>query len=135
VQGFLRKIAAHLFIVHTCFLYFSTGGTHGDDATRQTWKTFDTKTTRPGGGGGVAIAITDEQRQKVQQLEQRDCDFDRQLEVIGQGLEDLSEIAALQGEHVQRQSVLLDQIDHKMDSATQRMSNVNGRLNRIMRKL
>ena len=62
-----------------------------------------------GGGGGASI--TDGQRVQIQELEQRDADFDRQLDEIGEGIKDLAEIAALQSEEVKYQSVMLDHLE------------------------
>lgn len=62
------------------------------------------------------------------QLEERDADFDRQLDEIGEGIQDLAEIAALQGEEVDRQAVLLASVHNKMDLATERMTKVNTKM-------
>lgn len=62
------------------------------------------------------------------QLEERDADFDRQLDEIGEGIQDLAEIAALQGEEVQRQSHMLDNLNNKMDVVGERMVNVNKKM-------
>jgi hypothetical protein len=61
-----------------------------------------------GSGGGVAL--TDNQQQQILQLEERDFDFDKQLDEIGEGIQDLAEIAQLQGEEVQRQNIMLDNL-------------------------
>lgn len=61
-----------------------------------------------GGGGGVAL--TDNQRMQIQELEERDAMFDRQLDEIGEGIADLGEIAAMQGEEVKAQSEMLDNL-------------------------
>ena len=61
-----------------------------------------------GGGGGVAL--TENQQMQIQAIEERDADFDRQLDEIGEGIADLGEIAALQGEEVQAQSAMLDNL-------------------------
>jgi len=62
------------------------------------------------------------------ELEARDADFDQQLDEIGEGIQDLAEIAVLQGEEVKRQSVLLDQVNDKMDKVTDRMAGVNEKM-------
>lgn len=76
-----------------------------------------------GSGGGVAT--TEAQKQQILQLEERDADFDNQLDAIGQGVQDLAEIAALQGEEVTRQGVQLEQLNNKMDKINERMVSVN----------
>ena len=62
------------------------------------------------GGGGGGAAITEGQRVQIQELEQRDADFDRQLDEIGEGIADLGEIAQLQSEEVKHQAVMLDHL-------------------------
>jgi len=66
------------------------------------------------------------------QLEERDADFDRQLDEIGEGIQDLAEIAALQGEEVKRQSTMLDEVNNKMDTVGDRMTNVNSRMKQTL---
>jgi t-SNARE complex subunit (syntaxin) len=72
--------------------------------------------------------MTDAQRSQVLQLEERDTDFDRQLDEIGEGIQDLAEIAQLQGEEVKRQAVMLDNVNNKMDKVNERMLNVNAKM-------
>jgi SYP7 family syntaxin len=81
-----------------------------------------------GTGGGGGVALTDNQRQQMLQLEERDADFDKQLDEIGEGILDLAEIAALQGEEVKRQSVMLDGVNNKMDKVGERMTSVNSKM-------
>jgi hypothetical protein len=80
------------------------------------------------GGTGGGVAMTDDQRQQIMQLEERDADFDRQLDEIGEGIQDLAEIAALQGEEVKRQSVMLDNVNQKMDKVNERIVSVNTKM-------
>ena len=86
-----------------------------------------------GTGGGVAM--TDNQRQQVLQLEERDADFDRQLDEIGEGIQDLAEIAQMQGEEVKRQSVMLDNVNSKMDQVTERMESVNTKMKETLEEV
>jgi hypothetical protein len=44
-------------------------------------------------------------------LEERDNDFDRQLDEIGEGIKDLAEIAALQSEEVKHQTMMLNHLE------------------------
>jgi methyl-accepting chemotaxis protein len=64
----------------------------------------------------------------MMELEQRDADFDLQLDEIGEGIQDLAEIAAAQGEEVNLQSQMLDKVDAKIDKNLDRMEKVNGRM-------
>lgn len=79
-----------------------------------------------GTGGGVSL--TSGQKQQIQVLEERDAEFDRQLDEIGEGIQDLAEIAAMQGEEVKRQNVMLDSVNNKLDKVNERMMGVNGRM-------
>jgi peptidoglycan hydrolase CwlO-like protein len=81
-----------------------------------------------GGGGGGGAALTSGQQSQIQMLEERDADFDKQLDEIGEGIQDLAEIAALQGEEVKRQAVMLENVNNKMDRVNERMLNVNAKM-------
>jgi t-SNARE complex subunit (syntaxin) len=80
------------------------------------------------GGTGGGVALTGDQQQQMLELEERDADFDLQLDEIGEGIQDLAEIAAAQGEEVNLQSQMLDKVDKKIDNNLQRMEKVNGRM-------
>jgi len=69
------------------------------------------------------------------QLEERDADFDKQLDEIGEGIQDLAEIAALQGEEVKRQSVMLQNVNNKMDAVNERMLNVNQKMKETLEEV
>jgi len=86
-----------------------------------------------GTGGGVAL--TAGQKQQIQQLEERDADFDRQLDEIGEGIQDLAEIAQMQGEEVKRQSAMLDQVNDKMDAVNERMLGVNAKMKETLEEV
>jgi methyl-accepting chemotaxis protein len=78
--------------------------------------------------GSTGVALTDNQRIQIQELEQRDADFDNQLDQIGEGILDLAEIAEQQGEEVKRQNAMLDNVNEKMDVINERVVNVNTRM-------
>lgn len=79
-----------------------------------------------GTGGGVAL--TDGQAQQLLQIEERDADFDRQLDEIGEGIQDLAEIAEMQGEEVAHQTQMLDKLHTKIDAANERLAGVNTKM-------
>ena len=81
------------------------------------------------------MALTDGQRQQMLQLEERDADFDRELDEIGEGIQDLADIAALQGEEVKRQSAMLDNVNNKMDKVNERMTSVNSKMKETLDEL
>ena len=79
--------------------------------------------------------MTSGQRQQMLQLEERDADFDRQLDEIGEGIQDLAEIAQLQGEEVKKQSAMLDEVNANMDRVTERMEGVNKRMKETLEEV
>eukprot|EP00934_Nitzschia_sp_Nitz4_P007867 Nitzschia sp. Nitz4//scaffold3_size479765//216112//217118//NITZ4_000091-RA/size479765-augustus-gene-1.567-mRNA-1//1//CDS//3329550731//7857//frame0 len=93
---------------------------------------FDPSGGRSGGpswgGTGGGVALTGDQQAQMMQLEERDADFDLQLDEIGEGIQDLAEIAQQQGEEVALQSQMLDRVDKKIDKNLERMSKVNTRM-------
>jgi t-SNARE complex subunit (syntaxin) len=86
-----------------------------------------------GTGGGVAM--TGDQQAQIHALEERDADFDLQLDEIGEGIQDLSEIAQRQGEEVTLQSQMLDKVDQKIDKSLDRMTNVNTRMKETLEEV
>lgn len=72
--------------------------------------------------------MSGDQQQQMMQLEERDNEFDLQLDEIGEGIQDLAEIAQQQGEEVALQSQMLDRVDQKIDKNLDRMTKVNERM-------
>uniref|UniRef100_A0A7S2EAN5 t-SNARE coiled-coil homology domain-containing protein n=1 Tax=Trieres chinensis TaxID=1514140 RepID=A0A7S2EAN5_TRICV len=89
-----------------------------------------------GGGGkgggwnnpGASITVTGQQQQQLQMLEDRDQDFDRQLDELGEGIQDLTEIAQIQGEEVRRQNQMLEGVSNKIDHVNEHVKNVNAKM-------
>lgn len=79
-----------------------------------------------GTGGGTAL--TDGQKSQIMALEQRDAEFDKDLDEIAEGIQDLGELAEMMGEEVKRQSVMLENVNNKMDKVNERMHKVNTRM-------
>ena len=67
--------------------------------------------------GDQGAAVTDDQRVQIQQLQERDDDSDRQLDAIGDGIADLADIAEMQGEEVQLQNAMLENLGDSIDNA------------------
>jgi len=80
------------------------------------------------GGAGGGVALTGDQQQQMLQLEERDADFDMQLDEIGEGIQDLAEIAQQQGEEVRLQTQMLDKVDKKLDKNLEKMTTVNSKM-------
>lgn len=79
--------------------------------------------------------MTTEQSAQIQMLEDRDRDFDLQLDEIGEGILDLQEIAQQQGEEVMLQGQMLDKVERKIDKNLERMSTVNGRMKETLEEV
>lgn len=92
---------------------------------------FD-KTNKKGGpswqGTGGGVSLTDGQQQQLSLIEERDADFDRQLDEIGEGIQDLAEIAQMQGEEVAHQTQMLENLHTKIDAANERLAGVNTKM-------
>ena len=81
-----------------------------------------------GGGGGGGVELTQQQHQQLQLIDERDQDFDKQLDEIGEGIQDLSEIAQIQNEEVRRQNVMLENVGNKIDNAHDHINNINAKM-------
>lgn len=111
---------------------YGAGGGAADVATtlnvRSLAETPSSSTSYGGGGGGGGAALTEGQETLLQQLEERDADFDRQLELIGDGLQDLAELAQMQGEEVDRQNKMLEGLDRRIDAVNTHVTSVNEKM-------
>jgi len=101
---------------------------------------FMNEAGKAGGGGGNwkpggGTAVTAGQQQMIMQIEERDREFDAQLDQIAEGIQDLQDIANLQGEEVAHQTQMLDQLHGKMDNANERVVNVNERMKETLEEV
>lgn len=78
--------------------------------------------------GTTGTALTGSQQVQLQQIRDRDAEFDQDLDEIGEGIQDLHELAQRQGEEVQRQNIMLQNTQNKLDSAHEHMTNVNAKM-------
>mmetsp|Transcript_6876 Transcript_6876/g.8976 ORF Transcript_6876/g.8976 Transcript_6876/m.8976 type:complete len:318 (+) Transcript_6876:89-1042(+) len=124
------------------------------------YQTVDTSSSLPGiptsnissfdvagqsaGGAGLSswgsapaqgAALTDGQQMALQQIDERDADFDLQLDEIGEGIQDLADIAKMQGEEVKRQGVMLDSLGNKIDKIEEQVSTVNDRMKETLEEV
>ena len=88
-----------------------------------------------GGGGGGEVELTHQQSLQMQQIESRDQEFDKQLEEIGEGIQDLSEIAQMQNEEVRRQNLMLENVGNKIDGANEHLSNINTKMKETLNEV
>ena len=79
--------------------------------------------------------MSGDQKQMIQVIEQRDAEFDLELDEIGEGIQDLAEIAAAQGEEVALQSQMLNKVDGKIDGNLAKMEKVNGRMKETLEEV
>mmetsp|Transcript_17867 Transcript_17867/g.27149 ORF Transcript_17867/g.27149 Transcript_17867/m.27149 type:complete len:315 (+) Transcript_17867:120-1064(+) len=87
----------------------------------------------PSGGkswtaGTTGVAMTGSQQVQLQQIRDRDAEFDQDLDEIGEGIQDLHELALRQGEEVKRQNQMLQEVGSKIDNAHEHMINVNAKM-------
>jgi len=80
------------------------------------------------GGDGPGVELTESQALQIQQIERRDKEFDQELDAIGEGINDLGEIAAMQNEEVTRQNVMLENVGNRIDNAAEHITTVNQRM-------
>ena len=78
--------------------------------------------------GTSGTAITGSQQQQLQIIRDRDAEFDQDLDEIGDGIQDLHELALRQGEEVKRQNAMLSQTQNRIDNAHEHMTNVNAKM-------
>jgi len=84
-----------------------------------------TKTWQSGPSG---TALAGSQQVQLQQIRDRDAEFDQDLDEIGEGIQDLHELALQQGEEVKRQNAMLEQTTQRMDAAHEHMTSVNSKM-------
>jgi len=80
------------------------------------------------GGTGPGVELTEGQSLQMQQIQDRDKEFDKELDEIGEGIADLGEIAAMQSEEVQRQNIMLTNVEEKIDNAADHITSVNTKM-------
>jgi len=72
--------------------------------------------------------MTGSQQVQIQQIRDRDAEFDQDLDELGEGIQDLHELALRQGEEVQRQNAMLTNTTNRIDNAYEHMENVNAKM-------
>lgn len=69
------------------------------------------------------------------QLKQRDQAIDENLDQIRTGVGQLHEIALNMDQEIQKQNVIIDSIDRKVDIATEQMENINHKLKKAVNEV
>jgi len=72
--------------------------------------------------------MTGSQQVQLQKVRDRDAEFDQDLDELGEGIQDLHELALQQGEEVHRQNAMLNKTTNKIDGAYDHMENVNANM-------
>ena len=88
-----------------------------------------------GGGGGGGVELTQQQHLQMEQIENRDQEFDKQLDEIGEGLQDLTEIAQMQNEEVRRQNLMLESVGNKIEGAQEHITNINSKMKETLNEV
>jgi SYP7 family syntaxin len=107
----------------------------------QALNVYDLPKPGKGGSGGWAssetdgVELTHQQHQMLQTIQSRDEDFDMQLDQIGEGIQDLAEIAQMQNEEVKRQNQMLDNVGTKIDAAHDHIENVNAKMKETLQQV
>lgn len=85
--------------------------------------------------GTTGTALTGSQQVQLQQIRDRDREFDADLDEIGEGIQDLHELAKGMGEEVSRHNVMLSQLDHKLGNTHEHMVNVNAKMKETLEEV
>ena len=72
--------------------------------------------------------ISDHQQQRMQQLQERDRQFDDQIAGIGRGVEELGVLASRQAEEVTKQSIMLEDLNERVENVQEHVSQVNSKM-------
>ena len=76
-----------------------------------------------------------QQQLQLEQIRHRDAEFDTELDEIGEGIQDLRELAMRQGEEVRRQNVMLTNTASRIDDAHEHMTNVNAKMKETLKEV
>ena len=72
--------------------------------------------------------ISDQQQQRMQQLQERDRQFDDQISTIGRGVEELGVLASRQAEEVTKQGIMLEDLNERVENVQEHVSQVNSKM-------
>lgn len=92
----------------------------------------------PGGGGGMNYeqeTITDEQRARLQQVNQTNRDIDAVVNKIGETVDILHERAGQMGEKLEETNLELEQLADQLDGVESRLNGVNEKLSDTLKEL
>lgn len=96
--------------------------------TKRLVKMEDSELFKPGEAQAPQEAITNEQRQKMMQIEKRDAEIDKALEGVGKGVDRLNELALSANQKVKETSLMLDDLGENIEEVQDRVENINDKL-------
>ena len=73
-------------------------------------------------------SISDAQQQRMQQLQERDRQFDDQISTIGRGVEELGVLASRQAEEVTKQGIMLEDLNERVENVQEHVATVNSKM-------
>ena len=83
----------------------------------------------------IGVEVSDHQRTHLDQIQIRDKDFNKQLDVIESGILDLKDIADAQGEEITRQNIMIENLGKKTDDVQDHVENVNSKMKGTLEEL
>ena len=72
--------------------------------------------------------ISDSQQQRMQQLQERDRQFDDQISSIGRGVEELGVLASRQAEEITKQGIMLEDLNERVENVQEHVATVNAKM-------
>lgn len=85
--------------------------------------------------GTTGTALTGSQQVQLQQIQDRDAEFDQDLDQLGEGIQDLHDLALQQGEEVQRQNAMLNKTTQRVEQTYDHMENVNTKMKETLEEV
>ena len=96
---------------------------------------FDEKEIETGTNFFGNEEITSTQNQKLLGIRERDVDFDKTIYSIGQGVEDLHNLAVRQNEEVKMQNIMLEDMTDHLNTVKQQLDHVNSRMKTMLKEM
>lgn len=79
--------------------------------------------------------LTEEQKQAMAQIQQNDKEIDDMINIIGDGLDTLKDIATNMGDELKKQEQKINDIDNNMDTQQAKLDKNNKQLNKLLEEV
>lgn len=79
--------------------------------------------------------LTEEQKQAMAQIQQNDKEIDDMINIIGDGLDTLKDIATNMGDELKKQEQKINEIDNNMDTQQAKLDKNNKQLNKLLEEV